>query len=171
MVTYQRQLCYRARGEYEKSLELCKKNYERRKSVESEEIKLILKAEYATELEYSGFIEKSIEIAHEVLNEAAELGNMNLFIDTMNGLARRLHLFGKYDESIFWAKEGLRLWEYSKFYRGQLVMCVHILNSLKNKGETKEAAKPYLNKAQDLAKIVKEDLILEMYNDAIGQWI
>lgn len=169
-VIYQRQLCYRARGQYEKSMELCKENYDRRKLVNNEEIKLNLKAEYAVELEYSGFIEEAISIGLEVMNEAAEQENMNLFIDMMNGLSRRYGLIGKYDESIQWAKEGLRLWEHSKNYRGQLVMCVHILIALKEKGATVDDAQEYIDKANMLAQIVKEELILDMYHQAISKW-
>lgn len=170
MVVYQRQLCYRARGDYSKSLELCKSNFELRGLIENEDVKLNLKAEYATELEFSGFIDESIDMGQQVLNEASDLGNMGIFIDTMNGLSRRYQQIGKYEESIYWAKEGLQLWEYSKYYRGQLVMCIHILNSLKGKGESIQTAKVYLDKAKEIVKVVKEELILDMYNNAISKW-
>ena len=166
----QDQLIHRARGDYAASLMLAKANAERRGTIQDEAEQLNLKAEYAIELEMNGDVTTAIELGREVLQEAADLGEMPLLIDTMNALARRLITVGENDEAIYWAKEGLSLWTYSGFYRGQLSMCIHLLRACHKKGSSREDVRPYLEQSEALSRIVKEELILSRYREVRALW-
>jgi len=118
-------------------------------------------------LEKVNELEKGRDILLDIYNESQKLGYVAFYVDAMNGLAHKCIVLGEYENAIYWAKEGLVLWEYSKFYRGQLVMYAHIITAMALMGEKREAISPYIEKGLALKAIVKEKLLLKEFEEAV----
>ena len=124
----------------------------------------------STVLEEQNKIEESIEILNYIYNESNKYGYYNFYVDSMNGLSKKYLKLNKPEKAIYWAKEGLKLWEYANFYRGQLVMCAHIISALTITRDPEKLANEYIEKGTRLKEIVKENLLVEIYNDALQNY-
>lgn len=118
----------------------------------------------------TGQLEESKKLLLEIYADTKRLGYQNLLIDSMNGLAAVSVLQKQYDEAIDWAKEGLMMWEYSGFYRGQMVMHCHIINAMYGKGEPYEKVIPHIEQCENLKSKVKEKVILRILEKALLHW-
>lgn len=121
-----------------------------------------------TALEKVNKVEKARDILLRIYDESDKLGYQNLMIDAMNGLARKYNILGQYDDAIYWASEGLTLWEYSNFYRGQMVMCVHIIKAALGKKCCLKEIQPIIDKANSIRVFVNEKLILKELDDVLS---
>ena len=160
-------LCKYANKKYEEALEYYWAADELAKKFGDKKLELYNLMGISTALEEEDKIEQGIEILLEVYSKADKLGYQNLYIDAMNGLARKHLLKEDYEQALYWAQEGLQLWEYANFSRGQLVMCSHIIKALSKKGADSSDIEPYIQQGRELQQIVDEKLLNEMFAESI----
>lgn len=163
----QKGLCFFANNLVQQAYDEYQKAYKIILTFDNHDLRLYNLLGISTTLEHLGKIDEAIETLKVVYNEAEKYGFQNYFADSMNGLSKKYIVLKEYDQAIYWAKEGLKLWEYSKFYRGQLVMCSHIIKASAMEGKSIEEIKPFLVKAEHLKSIVGEKLILNIYESSL----
>jgi len=124
-------------------------------------------------------VNEAKELLQKIIKESKEYGYVNHYVDAMNGLSRKYILLGEFDEAIFYAQKGGQLWEAQNVTGGLLVMYSHIINALtgkyiqaedRDKEVIKSSATQYIEKAQELSKVVKEHILLEIFETSLSNW-
>lgn len=124
-------------------------------------------------------VEEAKELLEDILKESKEYGFVNFYIDSMNGLSRKYILLKDFDKAIFYAKKGALLWGLQNATGGLLVMYSHILNALTGKyllakSEDREElikeAKLYVDKGEVLLNVVKEKVLIEIFETGLANW-
>lgn len=114
-----------------------------------------------------GNLDKCEELLLEVYNQAGQYGYINLLSDSLNGLSHNFVRKGQYERAISYAKQGLVIWNNSHYYVGQMVMFCTIINALLGLGGRQEEILLYRNKAEEILPLIREKVILEMYENTI----
>lgn len=173
---FQLGLCYYTLNSKNKDIEVSNKIYklyiESAKIAENEndiQQLLYVNTGISTVMEDISLINDSIDLLKKSMIMAKENNLDHIYVDCLNGLARKYLLTKKYKEAIAHSEEGLKIWKHTNFYRGQLVMYSHILTALyflKNKNYAEKAIK----EAEKIKPNVTEKLILDMYETSKQYW-
>lgn len=131
---------------------------------------LYIKLSMSTVMEHLGQIDESIQLLRQTKAIAEQSGHQHSYTDCLNGLARKHLVLGEYQHAITHAEEGLKLWKQSGFYRGQLVMCCHILNAHAAMNSPRDTVEETLALTLELAELVTEQVIVDMYEQAYKKW-
>lgn len=173
----QRGLCYLSIGLSTQNTEYFQKSYQDYQAalsiaqvLNSISDILYIKLSMSTAMEYLELIDESIELLRQTKAIAKQNDNQHSYIDCLNGLARKHLIKGEYQQAIEHAEEGLEHWQHSGFYRGQLVMCCHILNAHAAMNSSKEKIEETLVMAHEISQLVTEQVISDMYEQATSKW-
>lgn len=176
--TTQRGLCYLSIGLSTQDAEYFAKSYQDyqaalsiAQSLNSISDILYIKLSMSTVMEFLDLIDESIDLLRQTKAIAKQNDSQHSYIDCLNGLARKHLIKEEYQEAIEHAEEGLEHWQQSGFYRGQLVMCCHILNAHAALKSSREQVEETLAMAHEISQLVNEQVISDMYEQATSKWI
>jgi len=124
----------------------------------------------STVMEELGLIHESIDLLNKVQQLAKENAYQHFYIDCLNGLARKYLLINDYNKAIEFSEKGLELWKLNNFYRGQQVMCSHLLKAHFHLGHIKAEVKSIIKLSTELDDIVSEELIKNMALESRQLW-
>lgn len=174
----QRGLCYLSIGLPTKDLNIFQQSYQDyqlalsiAQGLGSISDVLYIQLSMSTVMEYLGRIDDSIELLKQTKAIAKENNQQHSYVDCLNGLARKHLIKGENQQAIELASEGLERWQQSGFFRGQLVMCCHILNAHAAMNSPRVFVEVALKQAQELSQVVTEQVICDMYEQATNQWL
>ena len=125
----------------------------------------------STVMEKLNKLNEACDLLHESQLLATEHNFHHLYIDCFNGLARKYLILKNYEKCIFFAEKGLKMWEKNNFFRGQLVMCCHLLEAHFFLESSSKDVLVILKKGTLLDGIVTEKLIKHMYKKASQLWL
>ena len=165
----QRGLCKKSDKDYEGALEdyLCAEKISKKQN----EYYITIYNQLGISSVYKdlGQYEKAEKVLYEVYRESSKRGYISLLSDSLNGLADSFLRKGEYDSSIECAKQGLVIWEHSRYYRGQMVMFCHLIKAYRNIGDHEHEVEYFKERAELIMDHIKEKVILEEYYDAISE--
>jgi tetratricopeptide (TPR) repeat protein len=156
---------------FEEAHELYKKGLSLAESTKDTKQITYAKIAISTVLEELGEVQQAIDILIECKGDAKRHEMEHTYIDCLNGLARKYLITNEYEKCIEYSKEGLELWRKSNFYRGQLVMCCHLLNAYFALGQEFDQVDIYIKEGDKLNEVVTEHLIKHMYKDSRDLWL
>jgi len=157
-------------SKYEEAYDLYEKGIDL--ALRTNDLKQLLYAQItmSTVMEPLGLIDESIGLLNKVQQQAKEKGYQHFYIDCLNGLSRKYLLTKDYAKVIKLAETGLELWQENNFYRGQQVMCSHLLKAHYYLGHNMQDVETIMKLSIELDDIVFEALILNMAKEARLLW-
>lgn len=124
----------------------------------------------STVIEVLGEVTQACDLLVECQSLAEQHGFKHLSIDCLNGLARKYLILAEYQKAIDFAEKGLLLWRERRFYRGQLVMCCHLLKAHFHLGHQRTEIADIIKEGDSLNDMVTESLLKHMYQQARSLW-
>jgi len=116
-------------------------------------------------------VQQAIDILIECKRYAQSEGMEHIYIDCLNGLARKYLKTNRYNQCIEYSIEGLLLWKKSGFYRGQLVMYSHLLKACFALEQEFSEVESYISEGDKINDVVTEKLIKHMYKESRDLWL
>ena len=114
-----------------------------------------------------GRMDEARELMLKIYRETGKYGYIYLLSDSLNLISSILLKQEEYEDAVNYAKQGLVIWLHSNYYTGQMVMYCTILRALKRlKGREKELEE-YKKKADELRPIIREKVIIDIYEDML----